>query len=101
MKKRSMMTKMGRGLLLGLLLSATPAFAAGNERPVNLLLRNDSSGSVEVEMVDQYGGNVTVTVESGTSQNHTVKLNSAVKVEGNTILRATAKDDGREVVVGR
>ena len=77
------------------------ALTAGKEKPVNLMLKNDSSGGVQVEMIDQYGGNVTVTIDSGTSQNHTVKLNSAVIVDGNTIFKATAKDEGREVVVGR
>jgi hypothetical protein len=88
-------------LCLGLVVGSTAVVSAGNEKPVNIMLKNDSSGAVQVEMIDQYGGNVTVTVEPGTSQNHAVKLNSAVKAGGKTVLKATAKDEGKEVVVGR
>lgn len=88
-------------LSLGLAIAPEVAIAAGKEKPVNLMLKNESGGGVQVEMIDQYGGNVSVTIEPGTSQNHTVKLYSVIKVDGNTILKATAKDEGREVVVGR
>ncbi len=88
-------------LCLGLAVAPEAVFSGGKDKPVNLILKNDSSGGVQVEMIDQYGGNVTVTIDSGTSQNHTVKLNSAVKVDGDTVLKATAKDEGREVLVGR
>lgn len=103
MKQRSVML---RGLwavllCLGLVVGAATVVSAGNEKPVNIILKNDSGGGVQVEMLDQYGGNVTVTVEPGTSQNHTVKLNSAIKAGGKTVLKATAKDEGKEVVVGR
>jgi hypothetical protein len=88
-------------LCLGLVVGGATVVSAGNEKPVNIILKNDSGGGVQVEMLDQYGGNVTVTVEPGTSQNHAVKLNSAVKAGGKTVLKATAKDEGKEVVVGR
>jgi hypothetical protein len=103
MKQRSAMLRSVGAVLLSFGLAVTPdaVFSAGKEKPVSLILKNESGGGVQVEMIDPYGGNVTVTIDSGTSQNHTVKLNSAVKVDGNTVLKATAKDEGREVVVGR
>lgn len=103
MKQRSGVLRSVGAAMLCLALTVTPelGFSAGKEKPVNIILKNESSGGVQVEMIDQYGGNVTVTVESDTSQNHTVKLNSAVRVDGNTVLKATARDEGTEIVVGR
>jgi cytochrome c biogenesis protein ResB len=102
MKKQSVMLQgiVTVLLCLGLLVGAGTVFAASKDKPVNIMLKNNSSSSVQVEMLDMYGGNVTVTVQPGTSQNHAVKLNSAVKVGGKTVLQATAKDEGKEVVVG-
>lgn len=88
-------------LCLGLVVGGATVVSAGNEKPVNIILKNDSGGGVQVEMLDQYGGNVTVTVEPGTSQNHAVKLNNTIKTNGKTVLKATTKDEGKEVVVGR
>lgn len=103
MKQRSVMLMGAGALLLSLGLAFTPqaVYSAGKDASVSLILKNESSGEVQVEMIDRYGGNVTVTIESGTSQNHTVKLNSALKVDGNTVHKATTKDEGTEVVVGR
>ncbi|MFH0783064.1 MAG: hypothetical protein V2B20_14100 [Pseudomonadota bacterium] len=86
---------------LGLLLGAGAAIAGSDDKPVNLILKNDSSNSLQVELIDQYGGNFTITLEPGTSQNQALKMNSKVIVGGKSVHVATAKDDGKEVVIGK
>jgi len=77
-------------------LAASPAFCGD---AVNVILKNASSATVDVELIDQYGGNFTATIDAGMSQNHSLKVNSAVKVGGNTVHTVTPKDEGKEVVV--
>ena len=86
---------------LGLLLGAGVTIAGSADKPVNLILKNNSSNSLQVELIDQYGGNFTITLEPGSSQNQTLKLNSKVTVGGKSVHVATAKDDGKEVEIGR
>ncbi len=81
-------------LLLGLLAS----FAFCGEA-VNIMLKNASSASVEVELIDQYGGNFKATVDAGMSQNHSLKNQSVVKVGDQTVYVVTAADEGKEVVI--
>ena len=66
---------------------------------VNVILKNSSSASVEVELIDQYGGNFTATIDSGMSQNQTLKVGSEVKVSGSVVHVASAGDEGEEIVV--
>jgi hypothetical protein len=88
-------------ICLGLLLGPGAVIAASADKPVHLILKNNSSNSLQVELIDQYGGNFTITLEPGSSQNQTLKLNSDVTVGGKSVHVATAKDDGKEVVIGR
>lgn len=75
---------------------ATSAVAGG---AVNLMLKNDSSSAVQVEMIDQYGGNFTATIEPNTSQNQTLKVQSEIKVGGNSVHMVTAQDEGKVITV--
>lgn len=77
-KNRSLLCSCVFILLFGLL-AATSAFCAD---AVNVILKNNSSGSVEVELIDQYGGNFTATIDAGMSTNSTLKVNSEIKVGG-------------------
>ena len=67
--------------------------------PVNLILKNDSGSSVDVALVDQYGGNFTATVEGGMGQNQTLQAGSAIQVGGAAIHTVTTSDEGAEIVV--
>ncbi len=67
---------------------------------VNIILKNDSSAAIEVELVDQYGGNYKAGLDAGMSQNHTVMINSEVKVDGNSVHVVAAEDEGKEVLIG-
>ena len=66
---------------------------------VNVILKNNSSAAIEVELVDQYGGNFTATIEPGTSQNQTLKVDSEMKVKDGATRSVTAEDEGKEVTL--
>ena len=66
---------------------------------INVILKNNSSSAIEVELIDQYGGNYSITLDAGASQNHTVKMNSEVKVKDGAIHVVTADDEGKEVSI--
>ena len=66
---------------------------------VNVMLKNSSSSTIEVELTDQYGGNYTITLDSGAVQNHTVQINSEVKVKDGETHVVTADDEGKEVII--
>jgi len=66
---------------------------------VNVILKNASSGTVEVELIDQYGGNFKASLDAGMSQNHTLKVNSEIKVGGKSVHVVVSGDEGKEVVV--
>ncbi|HBI14835.1 MAG TPA: hypothetical protein DDY20_04885 [Desulfobulbaceae bacterium] len=83
-------------LLLFVFLTAGAAFCAD---AVNVILQNNSSGSVEVELLDQYGGNFTASIDPGMSTNSTVKANSEIKVGGAVVHVVTAVDEGKEIIV--
>ena len=68
-------------------------------KAVNVILKNNSSSGVDVELVDQYGGNFTAAIDGGMSQNHTLKAGSEVKVNGAAVHVVAKRDEGREVVV--
>lgn len=72
---------------------------AQEKEAVNLILKNDSSSSVEVELIDQYGGNFTVSIDGGTSQNQALKVNSEIKVSGNAVHLVVPEDEGMEVLI--
>ena len=66
---------------------------------VNLMLKNNSGSSVDVGLVDQYGGNFTASIDAGTSQNQTLKAQSEIKI-GETVVHVVAPaDEGAEIVV--
>ncbi|MCI5211248.1 MAG: hypothetical protein D3910_21240 [Candidatus Electrothrix sp. ATG2] len=66
---------------------------------VNVILKNNSSAAIEVELIDQYGGNFTTTIEPGTSQNQTLKVDSEIKVKDGTTRSVTSDDEGKEVTL--
>ncbi|MCI5141256.1 MAG: hypothetical protein D3909_05920 [Candidatus Electrothrix sp. ATG1] len=66
---------------------------------VNVILKNNSSAAIEVELIDQYGGNFTATIEAGTSQNQTLKVDSEMKVKDGATRKVTTKDEGKEVTI--
>ena len=66
---------------------------------VNVILKNNSSAAIEVELIDQYGGNFTATIEPGTSQNQTLKADTEMKVKDGNTRKVTAEDEGKEVTL--
>ena len=66
---------------------------------VNVILKNNSSAAIEVELIDRYGGNFTATLEPGTSHNQTLKADSEMKVKDGNTRKVTAEDEGKEVVL--
>ncbi len=99
MKKKNAGFKMlvGGVSLFALLFGS--AVHAQVKEAVNVILKNDSSSGVEAALIDQYGGNFTVTVEAGTSQNQTLKVKSEIKVAGNVIHVAMPEDEGKEIII--
>jgi hypothetical protein len=77
-------------------LGATMGLAAD---AVNVILKNNSSAAIEVELIDQYGGNFTATIEPGTSQNQTLKADSEMKVKDGSTRKVTAEDEVKEVTL--
>ncbi len=74
---------------------------ASSEAAVSVILKNESSSTVTVELIDQYGGNFSATIEPGMSQNHTLKANSQVKVNGSVVHVIVPGDQGKSIVVAR
>ncbi len=66
---------------------------------VNLILKNNLSSPVEVELVDIYGGNFLANIDGEMSQNHTVLEGSEIIVNGNVICVVALEDEGKEIVV--
>ena len=99
MKKKNVGFKMLiGGLFLFVLMLGSAAYAQVTET-VNLILKNVSSSGVEVALIDQYGGNFTVTIDAGTSQNQTLKVKSEIKVAGNVVHVAMPEDEGKEIII--
>ena len=71
----------------------------GGDTPVNVILKNDSGASVDVALVDQYGGNFTATVDAGTSQNQTLQAQSEIKIGETVVHVVVPADEGAEIVV--
>ena len=86
-----------------LMLAAMPgvqAQAQGDEAAaVNLILKNDSDASVDVALVDQYGGNFTATIDGGTSQNQTLQPQSEIKIGESVVHVVSPDDEGQEIVI--
>ncbi len=74
-------------------------WAQDGDAAVNLILKNASDSSVDVALIDQYGGNFTATVEGGTSQNQTLKSQSEIKIGETTIHVVAPADEGAEIVI--
>lgn len=68
-------------------------------KAVDVILQNNSSSSVDVELIDQYGGNFTASIDGGMSQNHTLRIGSDIKVNGSTVHVISADDKGKAIVV--
>ncbi|MFH2123605.1 MAG: hypothetical protein ABIJ50_09020 [Pseudomonadota bacterium] len=66
---------------------------------MNVLLKNNSSAAVDVELIDQYGGNFTATIDGGMSQNQSLQSSSQIKVGGNVIYKVSTNDEGQEIVI--
>ncbi len=64
---------------------------------VNVILKNGSSSTIEVELIDQYGGNFTISIDAGASQNQTLKTNSEIKVKDGAVRVVNADDEGKEL----
>ena len=73
--------------------SSAPASA------INVLLKNNSSSTISVGLIDQYGGNYTANIDGGMSQNHTLKLNSKITVNNTSVHTVSSGDEGREIVI--
>ena len=71
----------------------------GGDTPVNVILKNDSGASVDVALVDQYGGNFTATVDAGTSQNQTLQAQSEIQVAETTVHVVSPDDEGQEIII--
>ena len=71
----------------------------GGDTPVNLILKNDSGSSVDVALIDQYGGNFTATIGGGTSQNQTLKAQSEIKIAETTVHVVSPSDEGQEITI--
>ncbi len=82
-------------LMFGVL-AAGAAFGAD---AVNVILKNNSSGSVDVELIDQYGGNFTASVDAGMGSSQTLKNGSEIKVNGATVHTVSDADEGKEIVI--
>jgi hypothetical protein len=77
-----------------------PAVAAvAAPAAINVLLKNDSGSSVDVALVDQYGGNFTATIDAGTSQNQTLLAQSEIKIAETTVHVVSPGDEGQEIVI--
>lgn len=75
--------------------------ARGDEAAaVNLILKNDSGSSVDVALVDQYGGNFTATIDGGTSQNQTLQPQSEIKIGESVVHVVSPDDEGQEITIG-
>ncbi len=85
--------------VLALLLGIFVASSGVCGDAVSVILKNNASASVTVELIDQYGGNFTATIDAGMSQSHTLKANSAIKVDGNTVHVVVPEDAGKEIGV--
>ena len=71
----------------------------GGDTPVNLILKNDSGSSVDMALIDPYGGNFTATIDGGTSQNQTLKAQSEIKIGETTVHVVTPSDEGLEIII--
>lgn len=85
------------GLFFFVSVAGSAVYAEGDA--VNLILKNNSSASVEVELIDQYGGNFKATVDAGASQNQALKVQSEIVVAGSSVHVVVPEDEGMEVVI--
>ena len=93
------MKKLHLSCILTLVFAMLVAGPALSGDAVNVILKNASSAAVEVELIDQYGGNFTANIDAGMSQNHALKANSEIKVGGKKVHVVVPGDEGKEIVV--
>ncbi|MGD9781117.1 MAG: hypothetical protein AB7V14_03085 [Kiritimatiellia bacterium] len=72
---------------------------AQEDAAVHLMLKNNSGASVDVGLVDQYGGNFTASIDAGTSQNQTLQAQSEIKIGETVVHVVVPADEGAEIVV--
>ena len=80
-------------------LPGTHVWAQDGDTPVNVILKNDSGSSVDLALVDQYGGNFTATVDASTSQNQTLQAQSEIKIAETTVHVVSPDDEGQEIII--
>lgn len=87
-------------LAIGLwVFAALPGAQAGESAAVNVLLKNNADSTVDVELIDQYGGNFTASITGGMSQNQSLRAGSEIKVGGATVHVVAVGDEGSEIVI--
>ena len=89
---------MAFGLLVFTALPGAQALAQ-DDAAVNLILKNVSEATLDVELVDQYGGNFTATIDSGMSQNQALQSGSEIKVDGTAVHVVAPADEGMEIAI--
>ena len=100
MKKTIVAGCMAAWVLMLAALPGAQAQAQGDEAAaVNLILKNDSDSSVDVALVDQYGGNFTATIDGGTSQNQTLQPQSEIKIGESVVHVVSPDDEGQEIMI--
>lgn len=80
------------------LIAADTVFSAD---AVHVILKNDSSSSVDVELIDQYGGNFSASIDGGMASNQTLKVDSDIVVNGSSVHRVASSDESQEIVVAQ
>jgi hypothetical protein len=93
----------GFKMLLGFVFLSALLFVnlahAQEKAVVSLILKNNSSSAVEVALIDQYGGNFTVTINAGMSQNQSLKIQSPIKIAENVVHVVVLEDEAKEIII--
>ncbi|MDX9970588.1 MAG: hypothetical protein RBS56_01640 [Candidatus Gracilibacteria bacterium] len=66
---------------------------------VSVILKNNSSAPVELDLIDFYGGNFKAFIEPGMAQNHTLMEGSDVVLAGKVVYKIGLNDANKEIVV--
>jgi hypothetical protein len=67
--------------------------------PISVILKNNSSMDIDVDLIDGYGGNFTTNVAGSTAQNQTLMEGSAITINGQTIHTVSAEDANMEITI--
>ncbi|MBD3329987.1 hypothetical protein GF354_00480 [Candidatus Peregrinibacteria bacterium] len=66
---------------------------------ISLILKNQSSTDIELDLTDQYGGNFNAQIPASTSQNHTLMEGSKIKSHEQALHTVNAEDTNKEIVI--